>query len=214
VKTIHVLRKPCSEPTVASNVLRYGVGGIHIDATRISFISEADEAESKTKNQHADFGSAPVTGNVTYGDYSMVPPKNYNPPGRWPANLILQHLDGCVKGGTREVVAARWRDSDKPHNPDSPTDNFGAGSVTGRHYGKNGKEVVEAWTCTEGCPVAALDAQSGNTKAVTRKPTGKPIYATEGSAMVWNSNSVMDSTERGFTDEGGASRFFKQVKSR
>jgi hypothetical protein len=28
--------------------------------------------------------------------------------------------------------------------------------------------------------------------------------------MVWNSNSVVDKTERGFADTGGASRFFKQ----
>jgi len=59
MKVIHLLRKPCSEPTVAANVLRWGTGALNIDATRVGFVSEADEAESKTKNQHADFGSAP-----------------------------------------------------------------------------------------------------------------------------------------------------------
>lgn len=35
MKTIHVLRKPCSESTVAANVLRHGTGAINVDATRI-----------------------------------------------------------------------------------------------------------------------------------------------------------------------------------
>lgn len=83
-----LLRRPVVG-TVAANVLTYGVGAINIDGSRIGFVSEADRKESTAKNQHADFGTAPMTGNTTYGDYSMVQPKNYNPPGRWPANIIL-----------------------------------------------------------------------------------------------------------------------------
>lgn len=62
-------------------------------------------------------------------------------------------------------------------------------------------------------PTAAegMDAQSGTTQGVVRKPTGKPIYPTEGAAVVWNQNSVADKTERGFADTGGASRYFKQI---
>ena len=59
-RMIHVLRKPLSEGTVASNVLKHGTGGLNIDASRISFRSEADERESKTKNQHGDL-ERPVT---------------------------------------------------------------------------------------------------------------------------------------------------------
>jgi hypothetical protein len=36
-----------------------------------------------------------------------------------------------------------------------------------------------------------------------RKPTGKPIYATEGSAVEWNANNVRDTTVRGHADEDG-----------
>ena len=98
--------KPAFEPvvvarrpligTVAANVIAHGTGALNIDATRIPFASAADEKESKTKNQHADFGTPPLTGNVTYGDYSMVAPKNYNPSARWPANLMLSHSPSCV----------------------------------------------------------------------------------------------------------------------
>ena len=78
MRTIHVLRKPCSEGTVAANVLKWGTGALNVDGCRIAFTSEADERESKVKNQHADFGSAPVTGNVTYGDYSIVGHTQYS----------------------------------------------------------------------------------------------------------------------------------------
>jgi site-specific DNA-methyltransferase (adenine-specific) len=88
-------RKPLAG-TVAENVLKHGTGALNIAATRIPFASAADEKESKDKNQHEDFGTEPLTGNVTYGDYSMVQPKNYNPPGRWPANLLLAHSPSCV----------------------------------------------------------------------------------------------------------------------
>lgn len=65
--------------------------------------------------------------------------------------------------------------------------------------------------CAPGCPVTSLDEQSGVTKGAVRQPTGKAIYPTEGTAMTWNPNSVTDSTVRGFSDTGGASRFYKQV---
>jgi site-specific DNA-methyltransferase (adenine-specific) len=125
--------KPAYEPvvcarrpfagTLVSNVLKHGTGALNIAATRIPFASAADEKESKDKNQHEDFGTEPLTGNVTYGDYSMVQPKNYNPPGRWPANLLLAHSPACV------------------------------------HLDTEGD--TDLWACVPGCPIRALDAQSG-----------------------------------------------------
>ena len=56
--------------------------------------------------------------------------------------------------------------------------------------------------------VSILDQQSGETKGTVRKPTGKSIYPTEGSSVVWNNNNVKDTTVRGFSDDGGASRYF------
>jgi site-specific DNA-methyltransferase (adenine-specific) len=115
-------RKPLAG-TVAENVLKHGTGALNIAATRIPFASAADEKESKDKNQHEDFGTEPLTGNVTYGDYSMVQPKNYNPPGRWPSNLLLAHSPSCV------------------------------------HLDTEGD--TDLWACVPGCPIRALDAQSG-----------------------------------------------------
>jgi site-specific DNA-methyltransferase (adenine-specific) len=83
---ICLARKPL-EGTVADNVLKWGVGGINIDGCRVGFVSEEDKKESTQKNQHADFDSTIGT-NQVYGDYSMLKPKNYNPPGRFPSNLM------------------------------------------------------------------------------------------------------------------------------
>lgn len=94
---IVLARKPLSEKTVAENVLKWGTGGINIDGCRVPFQSKDDEMESKKKNQHEDFGTKPMTGNNTYGDYSMVQPKNFNPPARFPANFIHDGSDEVVK---------------------------------------------------------------------------------------------------------------------
>ena len=95
--------KPAHEPivvarkavngTIAQNVMTWGTGGINIDDCRVAFVSENDKIESTTKNQHEDFGTEPMTDNTVYGDYSMVKPTNYNPPGRWPANFIHDGSD-------------------------------------------------------------------------------------------------------------------------
>lgn len=82
---IVMARKPLVG-TLAQNTLAYGVGGLNIDASRIPFLDAADEMESKTKNQHGDFGSGPMT-NEVYGKFTKDR-ENYDPDGRWPANML------------------------------------------------------------------------------------------------------------------------------
>jgi site-specific DNA-methyltransferase (adenine-specific) len=111
--------KPAHEPivmarkpivgTVAQNVLEWGTGGINIDECRVDFVSEEDKNESTGKNQHADFGSTMGT-NQVYGDYSMLEPQNYNPTGRFPANVILDKEAGKVldeQSGTSKSTGGR-----------------------------------------------------------------------------------------------------------
>ncbi len=160
-------RKPLAG-TVAENVLKHGTGALNIAATRIPFASAADEKESKDKNQHEDFGTEPLTGNVTYGDYSMVQPKNYNPPGRWPANLLLAHSPSCV------------------------------------HLDTEGD--TDLWACVPGCPIRALDAQSGTSKSSGgRIGNATGAYTNQGSTG-WSGKH--EKGDPGFGDTGGASRFF------
>lgn len=108
---IVMARKPL-RGTVAANVTTFGTGALNIDATRIGFMSAADEQESKQKNRHADFGTEPG-GNEVYGDYSMVEWTNYTAPGRWPANLIL--TDPIFDGDTPGVVGGGQQNSGAKH---------------------------------------------------------------------------------------------------
>jgi DNA modification methylase len=108
---IVVARKPLIG-TVAANVERYGTGALNIDGGRVGFASEADERESKDKNRHADFGSGPRDNKVYGADTrDRGSNGNYNPPGRWPANVILdesqaRELDrqsGVTSSGSRKA---------------------------------------------------------------------------------------------------------------
>lgn len=85
-----LVRKPCSENTVAANVLKHGTGGINIDASRIC----ADVLPKPCTNNN-------IKSNNFAGDNSDRPRDTiYNPnsAGRFPANLILSHSDHCTEG--------------------------------------------------------------------------------------------------------------------
>lgn len=88
---ITVARKPFQGSLIA-NLLGSGMGAINVEACRVPFAGAADESESKTKNQHADRGNGARSGNV-YHDLAGHSRDNYNPPGRWPANLIHDGSD-------------------------------------------------------------------------------------------------------------------------
>lgn len=104
MRIIHVLRKPLSEGTVAANTLKHGTGGINIDASRIG----------TTDSLGGGRLSGPTRMDQTCGGNEWDRPWMNDPSlregyakataekvakaekmGRWPANVILQHLDGC-----------------------------------------------------------------------------------------------------------------------
>jgi len=96
LEEIMVFNKPTKTGSVLHDVLAYengdntiSVNAWNIDNGRVDFKSIEDEKESKTKNQHADFGTKPMTNNNCYGDYSMIEQKNYNPIGRYPSQLFV-----------------------------------------------------------------------------------------------------------------------------
>jgi DNA modification methylase len=94
-ETIMVFQKPYLTGSCLHDTLAYENGdetcacfAWNIDGGRVDFTSEEDEKESKTKNQHKDFGTKPMTNNVIYGDFSMIEHKNYNPTGRYPSQTF------------------------------------------------------------------------------------------------------------------------------
>ena len=95
LEPVTVARKPF-KGTVAANVLEHGTGAINIDGCRVPFAGEQDERESKQKNKHGDFGSGPMS-NKVFGEYKKDR-DNYDPTGRWPANLIHDGSDEVLAG--------------------------------------------------------------------------------------------------------------------
>ena len=210
MKSIHVLRKPCSRsaPTVAANVLRYGTGALNIDECRIATgAKEPDSGAMYYKNR-----GLPMPSNkqnyFAPGDTKRVTRCNPIVGGRWPANLVLQHLDGCVQDGVKKVKVI----GATAHQKDHKTHSWVAeGTQTHEHAGfrdPDGTETVAAWTCAEGCPVAALDAQSGVRKdGVAVRHNG--VSGGSGTSIV--RAKPVGTPDIGYGGGGGASRFFKQV---
>ena len=193
-----VARKPLIG-TVAANVQAYGTGALNIDGCRIGFSSEADEAESKDKNRHADFGSE-AGGNAVYGDYSMVDSKNYDPPGRWPANVILTHSEGCVEvGQAKDTFGGGAKAASGFVNGYEGGDGFAASEAT-----------VAIYECVDGCPVKELDEQSGDTSSPW-VGNARGVGAKGGQMFGGSAQSIDIKPE--YADNGGASRFFYVAKA-
>lgn len=210
---ILLVRKPFVG-SIKANLQRHGVGELFTEACRVPFTSAADETESKDKNRHADFGTL-SGGNQVYGDYSMLGVRrNYDPPGRWPANLLLTHADGCVEDGFKSVRSGQ-------HHPARR----GKGGAGYGHKGQAGlderatpTETVTRWLCAVGCPVAELDRQSGVSKSVGGRtvnispPSGARVYG--GGSGVGRPMAPEDVRGGpGYGDIGGASRFFYTAKA-
>lgn len=76
-----LVRKPLGEKTVASNVLKYGTGGINIDASRIEGVPR-DPGYAAHPETLANKGNGKTMG-------LMKPIVHVQPTGRFPANLVL-----------------------------------------------------------------------------------------------------------------------------
>jgi len=77
---IVIARKPLSEKNVALNVLKWGTGGINIDACRVGTTG-------------ARFNGRKVDSDI-YGKYGTSKPKEDYNMGRFPANIILDEEAG------------------------------------------------------------------------------------------------------------------------
>ena len=200
---VTVARKPLEAGTVAANVLLHGTGALHIAATRIetaddlnggAYSAGAGERHDGAENWRYKRGEEGGLAGVAF----------QQPTGRWPANLILEHKPECRQVGVREEAGYsinRFTDGMKP---------FGNGA--GHAYVTETKPPmrVGVWDCAMGCPVAELDVQSlasGMHSAGSAR--SKLIDKNEYAASSYHISGTHDMRRLG--DEGGASRFFKQV---
>ena len=194
--------KPAHEPivlarkplvgTVAANVMAYGTGALNIDATRIG---------TDGGTRAVDFVKKP-DGRLVRWDEQHRGGRNAIAPiaaGRWPANLILTHSPDCQQTGTgtsRVVDKERGRRPGWSGLVDGPK---GDPMPNGPTY----DDTPETWECAPQCPVAALNAQSGN------RPGGTfPTQRGSGVATGFGPGLPTEGGRRAMGDSGGASRFF------
>lgn len=188
---IVLARKPF-EGTVAAQVLATGTGGLNIDAcltgARNQTIVRGGNTERGAYGSFAhDTAAAPTTFTYTKG--------------RWPKNVLLEHLPGCEAKGTRRVRSTTPGAPQTESNWGEGGPKRGVGTKPG-HGAEDGFETVTAWACTEGCPVADLDRQSGSSSSSRTRNNS----ARSGAYGVYGDRAPVPTG--GHEDAGGASRYF------
>ena len=89
---ICLARKPISEKTVASNVLKHGTGAMNIDESRI----EAQDLEALQKNWDRTQSNTMENEREAYGKFGAIDLSDRAPKGRWPANVIFDKEAGKI----------------------------------------------------------------------------------------------------------------------
>lgn len=91
---ILIFRKPVAEATVAEQVLKTRTGGINIKASRIKHSSKADfDSHKAGVDAIKAKGGSMAKSWKNSSDLSGA--NDVDPAGRYPANVILVHSDGC-----------------------------------------------------------------------------------------------------------------------
>jgi hypothetical protein len=143
------------------------------------------------------------------GDYrSAAVVENDGSIGRFPANLILGHCEGCTCKGTKKVKGHKGY-------PDGAKGWGFHGGVGGRHSDgtrdgeaipghadAEGKETVEDWDCEKDCVVGIIGEQSGIRKTTWVSATHQNNRSGDFLGQLKHPG------EQGYNDTGTAARFF------
>ena len=196
-----VARKPIAEKTVAKQVLKTGTGAINIDACRVNPGDTVPGGGNGKANHGGNFGGA----GEQRGTRPIVTPHNK---GRWPPNTAWIHAEGCRRTGSKKVdapVINRFTDGAKP---------FGNGAgheYTSEQQGDaEGKEEITIYECQEGCPVRALDEQSGERRS--SQGGGNQTEVKGGCGIGFNGQEAGGYQSTPYCDAGGSSRYFPQFE--
>lgn len=196
-----LVRKPLSEKTLADNVLKWGTGGLSIDASRIpttdKWTATGKQSDVSTSLQGGVDGSLNISISSTHEN------------GRWPSHLLLSHHENCVLEGTKKIK----------HNGGKNI--YEGDRKEGNDYAKierksfqnycdeNYMEEIENWHCVENlCPVWILNQQSGESKSTGGGGFRKKGNDTKnGIYGIYNERNLPKNV--GKNDTGGASRYFQ-----
>ena len=190
---IVLARKPLEKGlSVAENILKWGVGGINIDASRIGFTDNVNNNLVQKNFDKMGFNGAKETDGIN----------TYNAQGRFPANIILTHHPECVCKGTKKVKAILG--GTKPVKGNYKLTENKTNQPYFNFSDENGEETIENWDCHEDCPIKILDQQSGVSKSSDNTWIG-------GMEKNWKGHT--NKRIHTYTDKGGASRFFYVAKA-
>jgi DNA modification methylase len=187
--------KPAHEPIVLAT-RPGGAKWLGVDACRV----ESASPVQATAEAIGGYGGSKT------GHYVKGTGRQFQRNGRWPTNLVLTHHPDCVPCGTRRVKVAYSQPTVGLGRDTIYRNGDGVSNVSrvGRPVGfadADGMETVEAWQCVPGCPVAELDAQSGESISSDRiRHNGAYHSVAKGKER--------PRTSYGHADSGGASRFF------
>jgi hypothetical protein len=206
---IVLARKPLEKGlSIAENILKWGTGGINIDASRIGHNEEQKftNREQRKEGWNMDNCGFDSTNNHT---------ASADPNGRFPSNVILTHHPECECLGLKKVKAISGGTGEKSMGRLGVNGKYGKYALDklGDHAGglgdENGEEIIENWNCHADCPIKVLDEQSGERKA------GGKVVGTEPSKT--GQNGIYNTYNRipndPYSDTGGASRFFYVAKA-
>jgi site-specific DNA-methyltransferase (adenine-specific) len=201
---IVLARKPLEKGlSVAENILKWGVGGINIDASRIG----------NENRSYKGMSSNIPSGAGTFRDDNWKPKDiEVNVSGRFPANIILTHHEDCECKGTKKVKAISGGTNAKRNsNYMSMTMGYKDADGLGGYGDAEGNETVEDWDCHEDCPIRILDEQSlsmGMHSAGNKRQ--KNVISQYDSSSY---HAPIERQMNRFGDKGGASRFFYVAKA-
>lgn len=189
-----LIRKPLENGlTIVENVLKWGVGGLNIDISKIK--GEPWKWGTQTDLKGGGLCTKrPSAGNV------MARNVKGGADGRWPANLTLECTCEEVVEGTAQGSPGHWGKT--------KTTGFGKfGGGKSEYKGAGPKADMKCLVHTNPlCPCYILDKQSGMGVSQKHDGDGRPLD-TQG--MGWGFKRFPG----GFTDTGGASRFFYTAKA-
>lgn len=143
---ICMARKPLSEDTIIANIRRWGTGALNIDACRVGFQSDADQASAFPGGKITSRGSGTLAGPGSIheprrGEFDT----QRNRTGRWPANI--------AHDGSEEVLEAF---------PESPGQQ---GDVRGTEPSRTGSEGTNCYNEYGARPPAAARQDGGGSAA-------------------------------------------------
>lgn len=151
-------RKPLSEKTVAANVLKWGTGGINVDACRVG------------TEDTLSFGSRELGDGVKYGKCKPATEGEQNPQGRFPANLIHDGSDEVLELFPETKSAGKARTKDVTSNYEATS--YGAPETRQMNrFGDQGS-AARFFYCAK---ASKKDREEGNNHP-TVKPTALMAY--------------------------------------